>query len=121
LHGGGDGSKDKKGDGRPPWKLELVVAYLMTKGNKLNTKFRIIVAMCRGDMNPRGTKRHRSLHPLRISRRYQMLTQLGIVFAIAYPPVYTKALRWIGMINLDLVGVSPFECLLPYNFYTRCA
>ena len=29
-----------------------------------------------------------------------------------------KLLRWISMINLDLVVLSPFECTFAYNFYT---
>ena len=48
---------------------------------------------------------------------YQVITQLGLVFAINYPPVYKRALRWLQVINLDLIQLSPFECVLSYNFY----
>ena len=48
----------------------------------------------------------------------QMITQLGMVFDISYPDAYEGVLRVISMVNLDVVSVSPFECLLPYSFYT---
>ena len=48
----------------------------------------------------------------------QMVTQLGMVFDISYPDAYKGVLRVISMINLDIVNISPFECLLPYSFYT---
>jgi len=49
---------------------------------------------------------------------YQMVTQLGPIFTITYPAFYKKGLRWIGMLNLDLVQMAPFECLVTYNFYS---
>ena len=48
----------------------------------------------------------------------QMITQLGMVFDVSYPNAYKGVLRVISMINLDIISVSPFECLLPYSFYT---
>jgi hypothetical protein len=48
----------------------------------------------------------------------QMITQLGMVFDISYPDAYEGVLRVISMVNLDIVNISPFECLLPYSFYT---
>ena len=48
----------------------------------------------------------------------QMITQLGTIFDISYPDAYKGVLRVVSMINLDLVNISPFECLLPYSFYT---
>ena len=48
----------------------------------------------------------------------QMITQLGTIFDISYPDAYKGVLRVVSMINLDLVNISPFECILPYSFYT---
>ena len=49
---------------------------------------------------------------------FQMLSQLGMVFTVTYPPLFKDCLRWMGVINLDVVNMAPFECTLPYSFYS---
>ena len=50
----------------------------------------------------------------------QMITQLGMVFDIAYPDAYKDVLGAFAMINLDIVNISPFECVATFTsgFYT---
>ena len=47
----------------------------------------------------------------------QVLFQLGGVYAIPWPPMFSITLSWIGFINLDLFTVMPFGCFMPLNFY----
>ena len=62
---------------------------------------------------------NRSASKLRIAiAAQQMFTQLGVVFTIAYPPFYKSYLRWLNIINLDLIEMMPLSCMLEYNFYT---
>ena len=75
-------------------RFEAFLQDLISRMWRLNTKFRILVAM------------------------FQMLTQLGMVFDIPYPALYDQVLRWAGMINLDVVALLPLACILDdYNFY----
>ena len=48
----------------------------------------------------------------------QMVSQLGSVFTIDYPELYKQVLRWLGIINLDLLQLSPLICSVDYNFCT---
>ena len=52
---------------------------------------------------------------------FQILTQLGMVFDMAYPSLVATPLSWLSLINLDIVGLAPFDCLVTgQNFYTSC-
>jgi hypothetical protein len=42
-----------------------------------------------------------------------------MVFNMEYPSVVQAPLSWVSLINLDLVGLAPFDCLVTgQNFYT---
>ena len=47
-----------------------------------------------------------------------MLTQLGVVYSIPYPPLYTNLLSWIGVLQLDLINVLPIGCIASVSFHT---
>ena len=49
---------------------------------------------------------------------FQILTQLGMVFDMAYPSLVATPLSWLSLINLDIVGLAPFDCMVTRNFYT---
>ena len=102
-------------------RVEDAIAGMFNRASRLNTKFR----MCGRRAEPtHGTAPHNAVREpappvasLSIVSTFQIITQLGSVFAIPYPPVYKRALRWLSVVNFDLVKLAPFECLLPYNFY----
>ena len=48
----------------------------------------------------------------------QVLTQIGTVFEIRLPSVYDNIIRWVGVLQIDLITVMPLDCLLPTNFHT---
>lgn len=54
------------------------------------------------------------------ARRFQILTTIDMVFDMAYPSLVERTLSWLSLVNLDIVGLAPFDCLVPQNFYTSC-
>ena len=50
----------------------------------------------------------------------QVMTQLGIVYSIPYPEAYTKLLRWVSLLELNIIDVAPLQCIFPWvNFIHR--
>ena len=49
----------------------------------------------------------------------QVLSALGVVFVIPYPPVYTDLVNWLGLFELDLIKVMPLSCSFDLNFHSR--
>ena len=56
------------------------------RASSVQTKFRIIVSLI------------------------QVVGQLGIVFSIPYPPLYSELVKFLGIFSLDLIEVMPLEC-----------
>ena len=51
---------------------------------------------------------------------WQILTVFPSIAAVDFPPVYSKFLSWIDVINFDLANVFSASCVLPgLNFYQR--
>jgi len=49
----------------------------------------------------------------------QMLSGIGITFAIQYPPIYQAALAWLSsIISLDLPKAMPLGCIMETGFFT---
>ena len=48
----------------------------------------------------------------------QVLSQLGLVYSIPYP-VYSSLLRWVGLLQFDLVNVLPLDCIMTFTFTRR--
>lgn len=49
----------------------------------------------------------------------QVLSTIGSVFSVPYPPFYAGLLRWLSLLNLDLFAVFPLACQLEFNFHTK--
>ena len=47
----------------------------------------------------------------------QVLTQMGAVFEIAFPPMFTSVLKWAGILQLDLLSAVPLDCIFRSNFH----
>ena len=48
----------------------------------------------------------------------QVLSQIGPVFEIPFPPIYSTLVSWLGVIQLDLFTVMPIACFTPTSFHT---
>ena len=74
--------------------MKRLVERIHRRFARLSSKIRILIAM------------------------WQMLTQLSTVFDITFPSLFASLLRWMRLVNLDLVQLSAFECTsFVYNFY----
>ena len=47
----------------------------------------------------------------------QVLSQLGIVYAIPFPGLYASLLRWVGALELNFVELLPLGCVFNISFY----
>ena len=48
----------------------------------------------------------------------QVMTQLGIVYSIPYPEAYTLLLRWVSLLELNIIDIVPLQCVFPaYSSY----
>ena len=64
--------------------------------NKLSTKFKILVSL------------------------YQILSGLGVVFAIPFPPFYEGAVGAIGgLLQIELPSLVPLDCIVRTSYYSR--
>ena len=51
---------------------------------------------------------------------WQILTVFPSIAAVDFPPVYSRFLSWIDVVNLDLANVFSASCIFPgLNFYER--
>ena len=48
----------------------------------------------------------------------QVLSQLGVVYSIPFPNLYTSLLRWIGLLEFNLPEMLPLGCFLSFSFYS---
>lgn len=48
---------------------------------------------------------------------FQILCQLGVVYSIPWPPIFSGLLSWMAFINLDLPTLVPLGCFMNVNFY----
>ena len=46
-----------------------------------------------------------------------MLSQLGVVYSIPFPNLYSNLLRWVGVIEFNLPEILPFGCVVTFSFY----
>lgn len=49
----------------------------------------------------------------------QVLSQVGTIFEIRFPPIYAFVLKWINVLQLDLFSLMPLECIFETNFHTK--
>lgn len=47
----------------------------------------------------------------------QVLSQIGTVFDIPFPPIYKSLVSWLALLQLDLLQVMPLGCLNINSFY----
>jgi hypothetical protein len=47
----------------------------------------------------------------------QVLSQLGVVYSIPFPDVYSSLLRWMGLLELNLIDLLPLGCVMTAGFY----
>ena len=47
----------------------------------------------------------------------QVLSALGVVFVIPYPPIYDEMVSWLSIFELDLIDVMPLSCTFVLNFH----
>ena len=47
----------------------------------------------------------------------QVLIQIGPVFEIVFPPVFSSVLNWTGILQLDLFSLMPLPCLFESDFH----
>lgn len=54
----------------------------------------------------------------------QVISQLGVVFAVPYPPFYDSMVDWLGVFSLNFVEMMPLACMFHFDhdhsmmFYT---
>jgi hypothetical protein len=52
----------------------------------------------------------------------QVLSQLGVVYSIPYPPIYTQLMRMLSLLQFDFITVVPLACIFPHaNFFFSLA
>ena len=47
----------------------------------------------------------------------QVLSQLGVVYSIPFPSIYSNVLRWIGMLELNFIDMLPLGCVMTAGFH----
>ena len=86
---------EKKTEEKEPGCVENFCARIISRVFRYQIKLRILIAM------------------------FQVLTQLGMVFDLSYPGLVATPLSWLSLINLDLFGLAPIDCIVTgQNFYT---
>jgi hypothetical protein len=51
---------------------------------------------------------------------WQILTNLGPIFMIPFPPFYESTVSSIGgLVQIELPSLMPVDCIVPMNFYSR--
>ena len=48
----------------------------------------------------------------------QVLSQIGHIFGIAFPPIFAGVLKWAGVLQLDIFSAMPLNCMFDTNFHT---
>jgi hypothetical protein len=47
----------------------------------------------------------------------QVLSQLGVVYSIPFPSLYSNLLRWIGLLELNFIDILPLGCVMTVGFH----
>ena len=47
----------------------------------------------------------------------QVLSQLGVVYSIPFPSLYSNLLRWIGLLELNFIDILPLGCVMSVGFH----
>ena len=47
----------------------------------------------------------------------QVLSQLGVVYSIPFPDLYSGLLRWMGLLELNFIEVLPLGCVFNAGFH----
>ena len=47
----------------------------------------------------------------------QVLSQLGVVYAIPFPSLYSNLLRWVGLLELNFIDILPLGCVMSVGFH----
>ena len=47
----------------------------------------------------------------------QVLSALGVVFSIPFPPIYDTLVAYTGVFSLDVFAVLPLGCTIELNHY----
>ena len=48
----------------------------------------------------------------------QVLSSIGTVFEIAFPPVFSGMMKWVGILQLDIFSALPLDCVMTSSFHT---
>ena len=48
----------------------------------------------------------------------QVMTALGSVFEIAFPPIFSGCMKWIGALQLDIFTALPLDCFMTSSFHS---
>ena len=48
----------------------------------------------------------------------QVLSQLGVVYAIPFPSLYSNLLRWVGLLELNFIDILPLGCVMSVGFHS---
>ena len=51
----------------------------------------------------------------------QVLSQLGVVYSIPFPSLYSNLLRWTGLLELNLIDILPLGCVMTVGFHFSLA
>lgn len=47
----------------------------------------------------------------------QVLSSIGTVFEIAFPPVFSGLMKWVGVLQLDIFSALPLDCVMTSSFH----
>lgn len=47
-----------------------------------------------------------------------MLSQIGGVFEIPFPPIFAGVLKWVGILQLDVFTAMPIDCMVKSSFHS---
>ena len=47
----------------------------------------------------------------------QVLSQLGVVYSIPFPRLYSNLLRWTGLLELNFIDILPLGCVMTVGFH----
>ena len=79
--------------GMPDWSLSADLDLSSSFFDSLMVKLRILISMI------------------------QVLSQLGVVYSIPFPNLYSSLLRWIGMLELNFIDMLPLGCVMTAGFH----
>ena len=78
---------------RCPRRVGVFIRWIERKFGKMAVKLRILISL------------------------FQMLSGIGVTFAIPYPDFYKDVVRWISsIVQIDLPSAMPFDCFVPIGF-----